>query len=149
MSAVNLRVNTGQQITTDYDLSKIFIWNNRYENDSYVNNSNYNPLTIYAGTVMGRVSSTGVVVPSLASAVDGSQFPIGVLAQDVIALGAGQTQRCSICVAGDIESSKLIFLYGDTLETVVSGRRYRDRIQSDSVGIKLIFGTTEMTDYDN
>ena len=40
MSDINQRVfNQAGLATTDYDLSKIFIWNNRYESDSYVNNS--------------------------------------------------------------------------------------------------------------
>lgn len=149
MSSVNLRVNTGQQITTDYDLSKIFIWNNRYESDNYVNNSNYNPQTIPAGTVMGRVTGTGYLQPSNASAVDGSQNPIGILANDVIALPGGTSKKCSICVAGDVSADKIIFLFGDNLETIVNGRRFKDRIQADSVGIKLVFGSTEMTDFDN
>jgi hypothetical protein len=149
MSLATVRNNTGQQITTDYDLSKIFIYNNRYENDSYVNNSNYNPISILAGTLMGRVTSTGYLVPWRAGAVDGSQRPRGVLAQDIIGLGGGSTQRASICVAGDIAAGKIIFFAGDTLETQDDGQRIKDRIQSDSVGIKLVFNSTEMTDYDN
>jgi len=148
MSSVNTRVNTGQQITTDYDLSKIFIWENRYEGDNYVNNSNYSPITLLAGTVMGRVSATGVIVPCLASAVDGSQIPVGILAQDIIGLVGGGTKSAAICIAGDVAEDKVIFYYSDTLETVVSGRRYRDRIQGDTAGI-VLRKRTEMTDFDN
>ncbi len=148
MSFINQRVNTGQQITTDYDLSKIFIWENRYEGDNYVNNSNYSPITLLAGTVMGRVSATGVIVPCLASAVDGSQIPVGILAQDIISLVGGGTKSAAICIAGDVAEDKVIFYYSDTLETVVSGRRYRDRIQGDTAGI-VLRKRTEMTDFDN
>lgn len=148
MSSINTRINTGVQITSDYDLSKIFLLNNRYENDNYVNNSNYTPLTLLAGTVMGRVASTGVITPCLASAVDGSQIPIGILAQDIVALGAGQSQKAALCISGDVSESKVIFFYSDTLETVVSGRRFRDRIQGDSAGI-ILRKSTEMTDFDN
>lgn len=147
MSNYNSRVNTGQQITTDYDLSKIFIWNNRYEGDSYVNNSNYNPISILAGTVMGRIASTGYIVPCYASAVDGSQDPIGVLAQDVLLLAGGSSKQAAICIGGDIAANKLIFLYGDTLETVVAGKRMKDRLQANSHII--LRSATEMTDYDN
>jgi hypothetical protein len=148
MSSINLRLNTGQQITTDYDLSKIFVWDNRYENDTYVNNSNYNPETILAGTVMGRVTNTGYLQPCSASAVDGSQNPIGVLAQDVINLPGGSSQKCYICVSGDVMAEKLIFFFGDSLDTIVNGRRFKDRLQADTVGIKLVY-RTEMTDFDN
>jgi hypothetical protein len=148
MPSINTRVATNNQITTDYDLSKIFVFENRYENDSYVNNSNYSPLTLLAGTVMGRVANTGAVVPFYASANDGSQFPIGVLAQDLIAIPGGSSKQCSLCVSGDVVQNKLIFFYADTLDTVVQGRRVRDRIGADSVGLKLV-PSTEMTDYDN
>lgn len=147
MSSVNTRINTGQQITTDYDVSKIFIWNNRYEGDSYVNNSGYSSVTLYPGTVMGRIAGSGVLVPCLASANDGSQFPIGILV-DQITLLAGQTKACMICISGDVAEDKVIFFYGDNLETVVAGRRFRDRIQADTAGV-ILRKRTEMTDYDN
>jgi hypothetical protein len=149
MSTVNSR-NIGQrQITTDYDLSKIFVFGNRYENDNYVNNSNYNPLTLLTGTVMGRVTATNAVVPCYGSAVDGSQDPIGVLATDLIAIpGGSNVQNIPLCVEGDVIANKLIFLYGDTLDTIVNGKRMRDRIGSNSVGLKLV-ASTEMTDFDN
>lgn len=149
MSSITNRVNTGQQITTDVELGKIFIWNNRYEYDNYVNNSNYNPQTILAGTAMGRVTTTGYLQPCNAAAVDGSQRPIGILAQDIIQLGGGATKKAAICVSGDVDANKVIFLFGDTMETVVDGRRFKDRIQADSVGIKLVFGSTENTFFDN
>ncbi len=149
MSSATVRTNTGSQITTDYELGKIFLLDNRYETDNYVNNSNYNPQTIPAGTVMGRVTNTGYLQPVNAAATDGSQRPIGILAQDIIALPGGTSKRASICVAGDVDANKIIFLFGDTLESIADGRRFRDRIQADSVGIKLVFGSTEMTGYDN
>ena len=148
MSSYSQRVNTGQQMTTDYDLSKIFVFENRYQNDGYVNNSNYNPITLLAGTLMGRVTSTNSLVPWRAGAVDGSQRPIGILAQDIINLPSGSNQRASICVAGDVAASQIIFFAGDTLETQDNGRRVKDSIQSDSVGIKLVY-SQEMTGSDN
>jgi len=147
MSTVNQRLNTPSQATTDYDLSKIFILNNRYENDNWVNNSNYDPLTLKIGTLMGRVAATNVLVPLDASKLDGSQFPVGILAQD-ITLSAGATDQVAICVSGDVAQEKVIFWTGNNMSTVVAGRTLHDRIGSDTVGIKLVPGT-EMTDFDN
>jgi len=147
MSSINTRVNTSQQITTDYDVSKIFIWDNRYEADNYVNNSGYSTVTLQPGTVMGRIASTGILVPCLASAVDGSQFPIGILAETVV-LTAGQTKGCQICISGDVAEDKIIFFYGDTLDTVANGRRFRDWIQASTAGV-ILRKRTEMTDFDN
>lgn len=148
MSSATITINTGQQITSQYNLEKLFLWNNLYENDNYVNNFSYSTITLLAGTVMGRVASTGVLIPSTASAVDGSQFPIGVLARDVVNLAAGDKQQCAICISGAVSAPLLIFTFGDTLDTVVAGRRYRDRLQADSAGL-ILRQRTEMTGFDN
>lgn len=148
MSSASIRINTGQQVTTDYEIGKIFLFQNRYENDSIIQNFGYSTISLLAGTVMGRVSATGYLYPSRADANDGTQFPVGVLAQDVIALAAGATQRVSICIAGDVAQEKLIFTFGGNINQLVSGKMYRDRIQTDSAGI-ILRPSSEMTDYDN
>lgn len=145
MSSVNQRLQGTQQVITDYDLSKIFLFNNRYESDSYVNNSGYSSLTLLAGTVMGRIAGTNVLAPTISGALDGSQFPIGILAQDVV-LSAGQSQQVAICIVGDINSAKIIFLGGDNLNTVIAGRTMKDHLQSYGL---LMRTSTEMTDFDN
>lgn len=145
MSSVNQRLNTGQQATTDYDLSKIFLLDNRYESDSYVNNSGYATLTLLAGTVMGRIAGTNTLAPTISGYGDGSQFPIGVLAQDVTLL-AGQSKQVSICIRGDVAANKLIFLGGDNLNTVIAGRTMKDYLQQYG---PLVRTSTEMTEYDN
>ena len=147
MSTVSTVLNNGQQAISNFELSKIFILNNRYENDNYINNSSYDPITILAGTLMGRIASTGVLVPLNASANDGSQFPLGILAQDLVVPGSTTVQG-TICVSGDVAQEKVILFFGNTLDTVVSGRRLRDLIGASTVGIKLVPGT-EMTQFDN
>ncbi len=148
MSFGTVRNQTGVQVTTDFNVSKIFILNNRFEGDSETNNYTYSTLDLFVGTVMGRVRGTGVLVPSKASAVDGSDVPVGILAQDLLGMVAGETRTCTICIAGDVAQEQLIFIDGDTLDTVVNGRRYRDRIQGDTAGI-ILRSVTGMTDYDN
>jgi hypothetical protein len=149
MPSANIRLNTGNQITTDYEISKIFLFNNRYEDDTdaYVNNSGYSTLTLLAGTVMGRVSASGQLKPCYVGSIDGSQEPVGVLAHDIVNLSAGASVNVIICIGGDVAQRKLIFLFGDTLETIVNGRRYKDRIQTNTTII--LRGGEEMTDYDN
>ncbi|KKN54304.1 hypothetical protein LCGC14_0593590 [marine sediment metagenome] len=147
MSKQIVNLNTGQQAIIHTDISKIFVWNNRYDTFAY-NNDDYNDVTLQAGTVMGRISATGKIKPLRSDNADGSQFPIGVLNQGRI-VAAGETVNVSICVAGDVVKDKLVFAKaGDTLDTVVSGKRLRDRIGSDTVGIKLV-GGTEHTKTDN
>lgn len=143
-------LNTGQQAIVTTDLTKIFVWGNRYERGAfeYVN-STYDDVTIPAGTVMGRVL-VGQALKQLASgASDGSQYPVGVLAEDLTVL-AGETfdGNVWICVSGDVDETKLVFDGSDDLDTEVSGRSLRDRLASDTVGIKLVAGD-QLTATDN
>lgn len=146
MSSQTVVLNNGQQAHITTDVSKIFLWNNRYESALY-NNSAYGSVTLSAGTLMGRVAATGWIKPLASGAADGSQFPVGILANDITVDG-GALETVSICVAGDVAEEKIILQGSDTMETTISSRRLRDRIAADTVGIKLIT-STEMTGYDN
>lgn len=147
MSSQSIPVNTGQQAIIHTDTSKIFVGRNRYEKAPY-NNSAYDAVELKAGTLMGRVAATGWIKPLASGAADGSQFPVGVLAHDITVDG-GDLVDLHICVEGDVVADKLIFQGSDNLDTTVSSRRLRDRIGSDTVGIKLITQNTEMSGEDN
>lgn len=146
MSTVSQVLNNGQQAITNYDLSKIFIGGNRYDKANYTN-SGYDPVTLSAGTLMGRVSANQKIVPHVSTASDGSQYPVGILASEVT-VDDGDTVELYFCTAGDVAEGKVILGGSDTLDTVISGRSIRDRIAADTVGIKLVAGT-EMTAIDN
>lgn len=128
------------------DLSKIFIGSNRYDSFDY-NNDTYDPVTLYAGRLMGRNSTTGLLQVCDADATDGSQYPIGILAGDYT-IQDGATNSLAICVEGDVVTGKVTFTGVQTMDTVVDSRRLRDRIGADTVGIKLV-DTTDHTYYDN
>jgi hypothetical protein len=137
-----------QQAHFTTDTGVLFLGDNRYEDNNYVNNSVYATITLEAGTVMGRVATTRVLLPCDKDASDGSQFPVGILAEDVV-LAAGQTRRVTICIYGDVNESKVkFFLNQGDLNEVVSSRNYRDRLKSDTAGIRLI-ASTEMSGTDN
>jgi hypothetical protein len=146
MSSNTIVLNNGQQAIINFDLAKMFVWNNRYEKADYTN-STYDPVTLAAGTVMGRIAATQEIVPLDPEAVDGSQFPVGILAQD-ITVDEGETVSLYICVAGDVVENGLTLPEGSTMNTVISSRSIRDRIASDTVGIKLV-PSTDLTGYDN
>jgi hypothetical protein len=146
MSSNNVALNNGQQAIINTDLSKIFIWNNRYSKATYTN-STYAPLTLAAGTVMGRISANQQIIPLKSAATDGSQTPVGILAND-ITVADGASAEVAFCVSGDVAEEKLIFQGSDTLNTVVGTRILRDHIGGATVGIKLVAGT-ELTGYDN
>lgn len=149
MSGQSVGFNNGRQAIINTDLSKMFGWNIRTEYDNYINNSSYNPITLLSGTLLGRISATGILVPFSSGAGDGSQHVLGILLEDITLTG-GSTAQVAVITSGDVFAEKVIFFTpGDGLETVVGGRRMKDNIQGESSGIKLVFNTTEMSDYDN
>lgn len=131
----------------NYNTSKIFVFDNRFETAEYTNPEN-DEVTLLKGTVMGRVSGTNKILPLESNASDGSQYPIGILADDYV-VDYTETATLTFCKSGDVVQRKIVFANGtDTVETVVSGRTLGDRIQGDSLGINLV-GGIELTGEDN
>lgn len=136
------------QRTTNYDTAKIFIWNNRYESGTYTNPSiTGDEVTLAKGTLMGRVSATQKLLPLASGASDGSQFPVGILADDYT-VDYLESATVFICTEGDVAEELVILNGSDTLSTVISGRSIRDRIGADTVGINLVAGQAQ-DGYDN
>lgn len=146
MSEVTNTINTDNQQHNDFDTSILALRDNKYET-GYYQNSGYSDVDLAAGTVMGRIATSNYLIPLDAGASDGSQFPVGVLAQDHT-VEAGETKNMNIIVAGEVAEEKIVFTDGSTLETVVSSKRLKDRISSDTAGIILVAGT-ELTKTDN
>lgn len=146
MSTVTTGTNTGNQLTQNYDYSKIFIGENQYETGDLTNGTG-SPVTYLAGTVMGRIAASQEFLPLVIAAVDGSQFPVGILAQD-ITIAAGATKNVPIGIAGRVIEGKLIFNGAETLSSLVDLRSLRDRIASDTVGIVLVV-STDNSGFDN
>lgn len=149
MSELTEQLNNGQQANFKRDTAKIFLWNNRYQKEEYTNGTGAE-VTLKAGTLMGRVHASGEIVPLTSTPAvgsEGSQFPVGILNQDVT-VANGVTVDVYICVAGDVAEEKVILSGTDTLETVIADRRLRDRIAADTHGIKLVV-SDELTAFDN
>ena len=122
--------------TTTYQNTRVFIFNNTFL-EGIMNNSTYDPITYPKGTLLGRISASGILVPLVAGASNGSQFPVGVLAGDYT-IQDGDSVTVSMCVSGEINLNALVLVAGTTLNTVITGRRLRDRIAADTVGITLV-----------
>jgi hypothetical protein len=147
MSKVTNVLDNDNSQFNNYDTSKIFVGENQYETGSYTNDE-YADSPLAAGTLMGRVASSGKLIALKSNATDGSQFPVGILVQDYTVAG-GDTVGVTVCVAGRVVENKVVLDPGDSLETIIdSWRRLRDHIASDTVGIKLV-PSTELTGTDN
>ena len=139
-------LNNGQQSITHTNTEKIFVFKNRYDNFEY-NNDTYVDVNLYCGQLMGEIAATRKIVPLDTGASDGSQNPIGVLASDHT-VDAGTTKSVALCVAGDVVENLIIFQPDMNLNDVIDGRTLRQRIGSDTVGIKLV-GNNDHSEYDN
>lgn len=147
MSTTTNTVDTSNQRYQNYNTAFIFLRDNKYDTGTY-NNDSYDEVVLSAGTVMGRNTTTGKVLPLQSDASDGSQIPIGVLAQNKT-VAAGEEVNLTYCTGGEVAKEKIVLAKsGDTLETVIDSRQLRDRIEGDTLGIKLI-ESTELTGHDN
>ncbi len=160
MSTVTEVLNSGNQAHYDYDVSKIFVRNNRFNSglfDEPVGSGSY---TLLKGTILGRIAATGKLKICSVASTDGSQFPIGVVAESVTMAESATGVTVNYCIAGDVVSSKLLFAGSETLNSVVTVKDgqsptpgstnytkiLRDLIQA--VGIILV-GGAELTGFDN
>lgn len=145
MSTVTTDSTQADLLIANYDTSKIFIWNNRTKVVEY-DNETYDTVTIAAGTVMGRVTTTGKVLPLESDAADGSQIPVGI-AYNAHTVASGDGINMLICDSGDVAEEMVVFQNGtDTINTTVDSQRLRDRLQY--LGVNLV-PSTENTIQDN
>lgn len=134
------------QLINNQDTSKLLIGDNTTVVGSFTNGGG-SAVTLDQGTVMGRISATGKLVALTSAASDGSQFVVGVLC-DTTTVAAGGTVDLTLCDSGEINQSMVKLQGSDTLETVVGGRRIKDKIGAETVGVKLIV-SNDLTNFDN
>lgn len=143
-------LDTTNQLYVNVDQSKIFLGENEFISGE-ISNAALVDVTIPAGTVLGRISTAGATFGQLKAldkdATDGSQFPVGILTEDLV-IPAEDSANCTACVAGYVAEDKLVFASGESLDSVVSARTLRDRIAGDTLGVRLLSGTN-LTKADN
>jgi hypothetical protein len=144
MSSQTIVENTGNQAHITTDVSKTFVWNNEDQSFVYTNSTGVE-VTLLTGTLMGEVNATGKVLPNLAAAVDGSQYPLGFMMHDVT-VANGATVNVTLCMCGHVVEDKITLGGADTLLTVVGGRTLRSLIYAQNF---LLVGGEELTGYDN
>jgi len=147
MSTATEVSKTNNYLHTDYDVSKIFVFGNRYEKNTLTNASG-GVKSFLPGTLLGRITASGKLVPLASAAVDGSEIPVGILKTSVVDLADATDSEVNVCIAGDVVEAKIIFDGADTVDTVVDGRPLKDRIAADTMGIKLV-DSFELTGTDN
>ena len=148
MPGQEIILNTGNQMIVNNSTPRIFLWNYRTA-PIVLSNATAYAVALAAGTLLGRVTADQKMKPLASGASDGSQYPRGVLFDDVIIPPNTTVFNAFMADSGDVSEDRIIFQGSDTLATVVDGATLRDRIQADSVGLKLIKSTEMSGAYDN
>ena len=145
MSDATQVIQTRNQLGYDYDFSKLFLFENRYRRIDI--SASGADIVLSQGMLIGTISASGEGAIMASGSSDGSQIPTGICAEDITVVD-GSTESVLICIGGHVDEDKLIFDGTDDLDTAVSGRIYRDRIASDTLGIYLV-SSTELSAVDN
>lgn len=148
MSTISNVRQTANQLTTNYDVSKIFLG----ENERIVANYATTPgVTLANGLILGQVAATGALVAYDNTASDGSQFPIGVLDLGIVestTIAAAGNKNLYIVNKGRVNESKLSFPDGIDLDSIISGDGRTVRQYMNAMGI-IFDGAEELTGFDN
>lgn len=151
MSKQSIVINKTNLLAVNTDRSKVFLGCNKSISGTlvYANSDEYEDVTLVAGSVLGRKSSDQKLHLLAKGASDGTQYPVGVLAEDVIVpAGDSIEQAVDIIVSGKVDEDQLAFVSGTVLSDVISSRSIRDRLASDTLGLLLV-KSTELTGFDN
>lgn len=155
MSEINTVLQTGSQLTTNYDRSKIFLGGNRFKTGSF-KNIGAEEITLVAGTLIAKVTANTIETDNVIGYLreydsgdeEGGAIPVGILAQE-IKVGAGETvENVNYCIAGDYDLDALVLPNGsDTLDTVVNGKAIREHIIAETqlIGVSV----DQLSAYDN
>ena len=145
MSTITEQLNNGNFAIFHKNIAKIFIFDNKFETVTFLNDSGA-PVERKAGLLVGRVASSNKVVILDSIETNGSQIPVGFLAED-LSLDTAEEVSAAICISGEVAFDQ-VDLVGNTLATVIDGKTLGDRIKADTMGIKLVTAD-ELTGTDN
>ena len=141
MSHVTQRNQTRNQITSDYDFSKIFLFENKYRSISITPSGA--DLEITAGMVIGVVDDEYQEYKS-----GTSDISIVGIAAETLTIADGVEGSFNICTAGKVAEEKITLNGTDTLDTVVGNTPIRDLIARQTIGIE-IQSATQLSKFDN
>lgn len=93
--------------------------------------------TLSRGTVLGKVTATGDYIESLATASDGSQTPVAILADNADASGGAVT--CGVYFTGEFNGDKLIYDASWTLAALTAA------LKPSSIFVKTFVSAADPT----
>lgn len=123
MSTVTQVESTNNKLVTNYDTSKFLLGFNTFIKATHTAGGTDSVLT--EGLVMGRIQATSKVVPLDSAAVDGSQFPVGVLIE-AKTVAANATSTLNLVKSGRLDAAKITLKAGTALTDDIEGRQLQD-----------------------
>lgn len=147
MTELNKRDVTRNQSTADYGQKRIFLFNNRYQEGTFKNNTGA-AYTLKPGTLVLRDTATpSQIIPAVAGATLANV--IGIVKLDgEVAMATAETLDINFAISGDIDETHLELPAGVTLDTVPTdgSKTLRDILQ----GLGFVLqGSVQNTKYDN
>lgn len=140
---ISQRNVTRNQSTADYAVKRLFIFDNRFTEGIYKNNTLVD-ITLKTGMLVARGAVAGGLIPITA---DNLANTIGIAAQEGdVLLAPNATSNINFCTKGTIMTNHLVLPAGVTLDTMVGNKSLRDLLES--IGFHLEFAV-ENTKFDN
>lgn len=147
MAYATERTTGNRQQITDYDLSKFLKGNNEFVTHNLT--ASGADVTIKQAMVMGRVSASGLLVPLLHTATDGSQYPAGLayvgMDQEIV-VADGDTKAVELVNKGKVDKAFINFGTASTLDSVVGGQRIDSLLEN--LGLTLL-DINDVSAFDN
>jgi len=146
----------GGILTANYDYSKLFLFGCKMRTATYTNSTG-STVNMAKGQIIGRINSSAKVKEQVSTAIDGSQVPRGILANNYT-VANGATVTVTYCYQGEVDAAGIVFSSTDTMATPISlddnaGTPNKTKIgviEDLLVGIGIIpITVTENTGFDN
>lgn len=135
------------QLNTTIDFSKIFLGGNKTITATYTNGSG-SAVILTPGQVFGRITSSAKVALQDKDSTDGSQRGRFVLMSSHASIANGADATVTLCYAGEVDASKLVWGSGESLTTAVGTEGINQDILIANSQLILVFGI-ENTALDN
>ncbi|MDA3816926.1 MAG: head decoration protein [Prolixibacteraceae bacterium] len=119
MSEITQVTSNGNNQVTNYDVSKVGLGDNHFIQAEFTASGD---TEIAEGTVFGVISATGKLKVLDKVSIDNSQYPKGVLYNGIggsKTVADGTTVTLTLINKGKVDSSKLVFADGTTVDSVV------------------------------
>lgn len=143
-------INDENFLSTNYDYTKIFIWDNKGAQRTFLNNTGATA-SFAPGTLLALKSDTNQWVPLLSTNTNNAEnIPAAILRTPISDLNDSATvDDVSGVISGDVARDKVVFQSTDNYETVIAeGNNRSIELLLNYLGI-VVRESRSLTEFDN